>query len=89
MILGIVVCVNMVCTGPMKTMLDLVSGSGTISEETSTVARDLVVDIAKEGIALFQNRGKYPSAIVRQQAERLWLGLNQPLLRRHRIRLHE
>ena len=32
---GICVCVNMICTGPMSTMLDLISGSGTISEETS------------------------------------------------------
>ena len=55
MIVGIVVCVNMICTGPMSTMLDLVSGSGTISGKTSDAATDLAVNIAEEGIALLEN----------------------------------
>ena len=55
MIVGVVVCVNMICTGPMSTMLDLVSGSGTITDETSAEAKDLAVNIAEEGIALLEN----------------------------------
>ena len=53
---GIAVCVNMICTGPMSTMLDLVSGSGTIREETSADAKDLAVKIAEEGTILLENK---------------------------------
>ena len=46
---SICVCVNLICTGPMSTMLDLISGSGQIKEETSKEASDLAVRIAEEG----------------------------------------
>ena len=55
MLTGIVVCVNMILTGPMSTMLDLVSGSGTISKETSDKATELAQAIAEEGIVLVEN----------------------------------
>ena len=55
MLTGIVVCVNMILTGPMSTMLDLVSGSGTISEKTSDEATLLAQQIAEEGIVLVEN----------------------------------
>ncbi|MBR1669391.1 MAG: glycoside hydrolase family 3 C-terminal domain-containing protein [Butyrivibrio sp.] len=55
MLTGIVICVNMICTGPMSTMLDLVSGSGTIREETSNEATELAQNIAREGIVLLEN----------------------------------
>ncbi len=54
-ICGIVTCINMICTGPMSTMLSLVTGRGTITEETSKKAQDLAVQIGEEGIALLQN----------------------------------
>ncbi len=57
MLTGIVVCVNMICSGPMSTMLDLVSGSGTISKETSDESTVLAQDIAREGIVLLENEG--------------------------------
>ena len=57
MLTGIVVCVNMICSGPMSTMLDLVSGSGTISKETSDESTTLAQDIAREGIVLLENEG--------------------------------
>ena len=53
---GIAVCVNMICTGPMSTMLDLISGSGTISKETSEDAAKLAVKIAEEGTILLENK---------------------------------
>ena len=59
---GICVCVNMICTGPMSTMLDLISGSGTISEETSTEASALAIEIAEEGTMLLENNGVLPLA---------------------------
>ena len=59
---GICVCVNMICTGPMSTMLDLVSGSGTITEETSSEASALAIEIAEEGTMLLENKGILPLA---------------------------
>ncbi|SFU69626.1 glycoside hydrolase family 3 N-terminal domain-containing protein [Butyrivibrio sp. INlla21] len=56
MIVGICVSVNMICTGPMRTMLDLVSGSGTITKETSDEATVLAKQIAEEGIVLLENK---------------------------------
>ena len=55
MLTGIVVCVNMILTGPMSTMLDLVSGKGTISKKTSDESTVLAQDIAREGIVLLEN----------------------------------
>ncbi len=52
---GLCVIVNMICTGPMSTMLDLISGSGTITDETSAEAQDLAVEIGEEGIVLLNN----------------------------------
>ena len=54
-LLALTIVVNLICTGPMSTMLDLVSGSGTISEETSAKATELVNEITQEGIVLAQN----------------------------------
>jgi len=55
MILAIAVIVNLICTGPMFTMISLATGGGTISEETSAEASALVEDIAEEGIVLLEN----------------------------------
>ncbi len=57
MLTGIVVCVNMILTGPMSTMMDLISGSGTIAKETSDASTVLAQDIAREGIVLLENDG--------------------------------
>ena len=59
---GICICVNMICSGPMSTMLDLVSGSGTINEDTSKEASDLAISIAEEGTMLLENEGVLPLA---------------------------
>ena len=61
-VVGICVCVNMICIGPMSTMLDLISGSGTSTEETSAEAKALAVEIAEEGTMLLQNDGILPLA---------------------------
>ena len=66
MLTGIVICVNMICTGPMSTMLDLVSGSGTITTETSDEVTDLAQNIAREGIVLLENDANtLPVAVAR------------------------
>lgn len=51
-LLALTIVVNLICTGPMSTMLDLVSGSGTINEETSAKATQLVNEITAEGVVL-------------------------------------
>ena len=55
MILAITLCVNLICTGPMSTMLDLVTGRGTIEEETAKTAQELAVQIGREGMVLVEN----------------------------------
>lgn len=54
-LLAIVVVVNMICFGPMSSMISLATGNGTIAEETSDAATELCEDIAGEGIVLLQN----------------------------------
>ncbi len=56
MVLGVAVCVNSIMTGPMSTMLDLISGSGTITAETSDEATKLAIEIGEEGIVLMENK---------------------------------
>ncbi|MBQ3281461.1 MAG: glycoside hydrolase family 3 C-terminal domain-containing protein [Eubacterium sp.] len=61
-VLAITLCVNMICTGPMSTMLDLVSGGGQIQEATSDEAKKLAVEIDEEGTMLLKNDGILPMA---------------------------
>ena len=56
MLLVIVIVVNLIITGPMNTMVALATGSGTIKEQTSAKATELVEKISEEGIALFKNQ---------------------------------
>ena len=51
-LLALTIVVNLICTGPRSTMLDLVSGSGTITEETSAKATELVNEITADGVVL-------------------------------------
>jgi beta-glucosidase len=55
MVAGVVIVANLIATGPMKTMLDLVTGSGTINKSTSAQAKELAEKIGEEGIALLKN----------------------------------
>ena len=59
MLLALTLCVNLICTGPMSTMLDLVTGKGTIEEATAKEAQELAVQIAREGIVLVENRNGF------------------------------
>jgi len=54
-LLAFVVILNLICTGPMASLLTLVSGEGSISNESSEVANSLCVELAEEGIVLLQN----------------------------------
>ena len=55
-LLVVVVIVNMICFGPMSSMISLATGNGTITEETSAEATELCEQIAEEGIVLLQNK---------------------------------
>ena len=49
------VVANLICFGPMSTMISLATGGGSISEESTNVATELCTDIADEGIVLLKN----------------------------------
>ncbi len=53
--LSLVIVVNMICFGPMSSLISLATGNGTITEETSDEATELVKEIAEEGIVLLKN----------------------------------
>ncbi len=53
--LALVLTVNMICFIPMSSLITLAMGKGTITEETSKEATDLVQKIAEEGIVLLKN----------------------------------
>ncbi len=54
-VLAVVIVVNMICWGPMSSLISLATGSGTISKETSDKATELCTRIAEEGIVLLKN----------------------------------
>lgn len=56
-VIALVIIVNLVCTGPMSTLLTLVSGSGAITPETQQTAEAFGKQIAEEGIVLLKNEG--------------------------------
>ena len=58
--LAFVTIVNLICFGPMNTMISLVTGKGTITEESTEEAQELCEDIADEGIVLLENDGMLP-----------------------------
>lgn len=54
-LLALVIAVNLICYGPMSTLIGLATGSGTITEESSARAEALGTEIAREGIVLLEN----------------------------------
>lgn len=55
-VLALIIAVNLICFGPMSTILTLASGKGTITEESSKEANKLCENIAEEGIVLLENK---------------------------------
>ena len=62
LLLAVVVVVNLICTGPMSSMLDLVSETSYLTDETTAEATQLVAQMAEEGIVLLENDGLLPLA---------------------------
>ena len=46
---------NLIAFGPMSTMLSLLTGGGTITEESTNTATELCTEIAEEGVVLLKN----------------------------------
>jgi beta-glucosidase len=57
LVVALVIIANLICFGPMSTLLTLVSGKGVIAEATSEEAKALVERVAEEGIVLLENKG--------------------------------
>ena len=55
MLLAVVICVSMICFGPMATLIGLATGSGTISNETNEEAAGVAEEIMEDGIVLLKN----------------------------------
>ena len=54
-LVAVTVALNLMCAGPLASLLTLISGKGTISQESSGTANALCVELAEEGIVLLQN----------------------------------
>ncbi len=62
-LLVILIVANLICTGPMASMLDLISETSYLTEATTAEATELVVTMADEGIVLTENNdGMLPLA---------------------------
>ena len=60
MALAVVVCVNMICFGPMATLIGLATGNGTLSDETNEEAAEVAEEIMEDGIVLLKNESLLP-----------------------------
>ena len=60
MVLAVVVCVNMICFGPMSTLIGLATGNGTLSDETNEEAAEVAEEIMEDGIVLLKNESLLP-----------------------------
>ena len=60
MVLAVVVCVNMICFGPMATLIGLATGNGTLSDETNEEAAKVAEEIMEDGIVLLKNESLLP-----------------------------
>ena len=60
MVLAVVVCVNMICFGPMSTLIELATGNGTLSDETNEEAAEVAEEIMEDGIVLLKNESLLP-----------------------------
>ena len=60
MVLAVVVCVNMICFGPMSTLIGLATGNGTLSDETNEEAAGVAEEIMEDGIVLLKNESLLP-----------------------------
>lgn len=54
--MALVIVANLICLGPMSTIISLAAGNGVISPETSVESQKLSEEITDEGIVLLENK---------------------------------
>ena len=54
-LMAVVIIVNMICFGPMNSMISLATGDGSISDDTVEEAQAICTTIAEEGVVLLKN----------------------------------
>ena len=54
-LLIIALLANLICFGPMSTLISLATGSGQVTEETTKEAEETALNVAREGFVLLQN----------------------------------
>ncbi len=59
-VLALAVTVNLICFGPMSSLISLAMGDGSVTDETAASANELCQTIAEEGIVLVKNEGALP-----------------------------
>ena len=84
-LIAVVVAVVSMMYGGFKTVLDLAAGTGALTDASKAQVEDLGNDISDEGMVLLKNQGGALPLAKRDQ--RVGLGLDEPDLRRHRLRL--
>ena len=83
-ILAIVVVVNMICWGPMNSMISLATGNdfrGDVSGSDGSGRAD-----CRGRNRTSEKRRQHSAPCGFQQTERVWLGFHQPVLRWNRFR---
>lgn len=60
MVLAVAVCVNLICFGPMATLIGLAAGNGTLSDETNEETARVAEEIMEDGIVLLKNENLLP-----------------------------
>lgn len=60
MLTAVVVWVNLICFGPMSTLIGLAMGDGQVSDETNQEAAKIAEEIMGEGIVLLENENLLP-----------------------------
>lgn len=58
MLLALVITANLVAMGPLATLIDLATGSGSISEQSMKESEEFGIKVAEEGIVLLKNDDK-------------------------------
>ncbi len=59
-LIAIVAIVNLICFGPMSSMITLATGNGEVKASTIDEARALSEEVAGEGVVLLENKGALP-----------------------------
>ena len=87
-LVGIVVAISMMLSGPLSTLLNNATLTKyMLSDATVSKANELAKEVQSEAITMLKNDDFQP-AVEQQEGQRVRLGLHQPGLWRHRLRLH-